>query len=311
MSVLVLGGYGAVGAAVVARLRERGVDARSAGRDERRADVVIDLDEPGLAALEAAAGRVDVVVNASGREDVALAAVSTDARAAFVEISATSGYLDALAALDPHSAIVLGVGLAPGLTNLLAHSVARRSTGALDVGIVLGAADAHGPAATAWTYGLLGRSFDDPGTGDSIRNFSRGRRFTLPDGRRRRLLRTDFADQHTLTRELGRPVRTSFGTDDAASTALLALLTRVPGAGRLPAVHLPGGDRWVVIAEASSGERAWAVGHGQSEATGLVAALAARSAASLPAGVHQVQDAVTLDAVARVAEVNGIVFGES
>jgi len=43
MTVLVLGGYGAVGARIVAELRHEGTEAIAAGRDPLRADRVVDL----------------------------------------------------------------------------------------------------------------------------------------------------------------------------------------------------------------------------------------------------------------------------
>jgi hypothetical protein len=46
---------------------------------------------------------------------------------------------------------------------------------------------------------------------------------------RRRLYRTDFSDQHSLTRDLGVPVRTYFGLDSRLATGALAALTWAPG----------------------------------------------------------------------------------
>lgn len=68
-----LGGYGAVGAKVVAELRAGGDDCLVAGRDPARVDWVLDLYEPGAATYRTALARVDVVVNAAGVEDPALA----------------------------------------------------------------------------------------------------------------------------------------------------------------------------------------------------------------------------------------------
>ncbi|MFV2196471.1 hypothetical protein [Nocardiopsis sp. LOL_012] len=48
-------------------------------------------------------------------------------------------------------------------------------------------------------------------------------------------------------------MRTYFGLDPAALTLALAVLTRLPGARRLPSgLHLPGSDAWTVLAR--SGE---------------------------------------------------------
>jgi hypothetical protein len=51
----------------------------------------------------------------------------------------------------------------------------------VDLAVLLGAGERHG-AAAAWSYGLLGRRFRDPGTGEPVRNYSRPQRFDLPGG---------------------------------------------------------------------------------------------------------------------------------
>jgi len=135
MRVLVLGGYGAGGRHLVSMLRHDGHTAVAAGRDTGRADAVIDLDDPELDAYRATLPRVDVVVNASGAENSRLAALAGASDCAFIDISATAGYLDQLRQLPPLGPIIVDVGLAPGLTNLLAiavHSQAPRPLVRLD-----------------------------------------------------------------------------------------------------------------------------------------------------------------------------------
>jgi len=68
---LVLGGYGALGARIVAQLRSGGDVAMPAGRDPARADRVVTLAD--ASTLRAALSGVDVVVNAAGVEDSAVA----------------------------------------------------------------------------------------------------------------------------------------------------------------------------------------------------------------------------------------------
>lgn len=297
MNVLVLGGYGAVGRHVVAELREAGDTAYAAGRDAARADRVVDLRQGDLTpALDG----IDVVVNAAGAEQARLVTQVTDAGAAFVDMTASTGYVAAVEALSPAAPVLLSVGLAPGLTTLLAAAAYAEAPGPVDIALVLGAGEKHGPAATAWSYDLLGRRFADTHGGPPVRNYTQGSRFTLPGGLgRRRLYRADFSDQHTLTRDLGAPVRTYFGMDSRAATAALAVLTRVPGGSRAPrGLHLPGSDRWVAYARAlnGGGDRAyWAEGRSQSLATAVVTVLAARKAVGLDAGVHHLTEVMSLD----------------
>lgn len=293
MRALVLGGYGAVGAPLVAELKDRGVVAIIAGRDPARADRVVDLvDRDGYVD---AVSDVDVVVNAAGLEDPKLAEVATANGAAFVDVTATTAYVSALEALRPERAIVLSVGLAPGLTNLLAAAVHGDAPGPIDIAVLLGAGKRHGRAATEWSYALLGSSFDDPTTGGAVRNYTQPRAFDLPARARRRLYRVDFADQHALTRDLGVQVRTYFGLDSRLATAALAALTWLPGGSRAPrGVHLPVSAGWLALARAQDGAGRWARGIGQSRATAVVAAAAARAAPTLPAGVHHLHRVLSL-----------------
>ncbi|WP_017580193.1 saccharopine dehydrogenase family protein [Nocardiopsis valliformis] len=294
MRVLVLGGYGAVGAPAVAALRAAGHSCVVAGRDPRRAERVVDLAEPGLLGYQEALKGVDAVVNASGAEDPDLVTAATGQGAAFVDPTATPGYVNRIEQLEPRAPVLLSVGLAPGLTNLLAADLPGREP--IELGVVLGSGERHGAAATAWSLGLLGRSFADPATGESVRNLTRGRVLDMPDGRRR-LYRADFSDQHTLTRDLGRPVRTHLGLDSAAATRALSLLARLPGAGVLRGVrrvpHLPGSEEWVLVA-ASAGRRRWARGRNQSRGTAVVTAWATGLTEDLPAGVHHLHEVAAL-----------------
>ncbi|HEY0186054.1 MAG TPA: NAD-dependent epimerase/dehydratase family protein [Cellulomonas sp.] len=298
--VLVLGGYGAVGRHAVAELRARGQQVRTAGRDAARADVPLDLAD--TVAVARAAAAADVVLNAAGREDPDLVRTVTAAGAGFVDISASPRYLAAVERLDVATPVLLSVGLAPGLTNLLAHAAHRRGgggTGPLDLAVVLGAGERHGPAATAWSLDLLGRRLPDTAhPGREVRNYTGGTGFDLPGGRRR-LLRADFSDQHTLTRQLGRPVRTWFGLDTRLATLGLAALTWVPGARRTPPalLHLPGSADWVLQVRDADGPWATMTGTSQSRTTGVLAARAAELAVGAAPGVHHLSALTDLDAL--------------
>ncbi len=187
------------------------------------------------------------------------------------------------------------VGLAPGLTNLLAAAVHAAAPGPVDLAVFLGAGERHGAAAVAWSYGLLGRRFRDPGTGGQVRNYTQPQRFDLPGQGRRRLYRADFCDQHVLTRDLQVPVRTYFGLDSRLATVALAALTWIPGASGAPrGLHLPGSDRWLVLARGQDGTSRWASGRVESHATAVLAATAARAVGGLTAGVHHLHQVLTL-----------------
>jgi saccharopine dehydrogenase-like NADP-dependent oxidoreductase len=297
----VLGGYGATGAPAVELLRAGGDTALAAGRDPARADRVVDLRDPGHGDLLAVltGDEVDVVLNMAGAEDPGLVTCVTDRGVAFVDVTATTGYVASLDRLAPAAPVVVDVGLAPGLTNLLAAAVHEVAPGPIDIAVVAGAAEHHGTAAQAWVYDLFGRRFADPATGRPVRNYTQPSSFELPGHGRRRLYRADFSDQHSLTRDLGVPVRTYLGLDSRLATATLALLTHVPGASRAPkGLRFPGSDRWIALARGADGTTRRAGGRLQSHATAVVAVAAARGAVAATAGwgpgVHHLHQVMTL-----------------
>ncbi|MFC4223824.1 saccharopine dehydrogenase [Lysinibacter cavernae] len=293
--VLVLGGYGAVGIHIMNELRSRGITAHSAGRNVELADRPLDIrnyDDVG-----AESKNYTAVINATGAEDPHLAASAIGSGTTWIDITATSTYIDQLAALPtPTAPIIASVGIAPGLTNLLAVEAQHISTatGELSIGVLLGAGEAHGAAAAAWSFGLLGRQFRDPTTGRSIRNYTNPRTFSI-NGTPRRLYRTDFSDQHTLTPQLGRPAATYFGTDTRLATTLLAAATWIPGARNMPpSIHFPGSDTWILTIEDADGPLLSATGQSQSHATGIVAARAVEASIGAAAGFHHLTELTTL-----------------
>lgn len=296
MNVLVLGGYGAVGTHLVAELRRGGDTVISAGRDPARADHAIDLGEPGLGSYRGTLAGIDVVVNAAGAEDPRLVEVAGTYGCAFVDITASVGYIARLQRLDAPIPVLVDVGLAPGLTNLLAAAIHRRVPGPIDLAVFLGAGERHGAAATAWSYRLLGKHFHDHD--HRVRNYTQPEIFDLPGYGRRRLYRLDFSDQHSLTGDLAVRVRTYFGLDSRLATAALAAATWIPGAAyasrALRGLHFPGTDNWTVLARGHDGTMRWARGAGQSRATAVVAATAARAATRLTSGIHPLHRVLTL-----------------
>jgi saccharopine dehydrogenase-like NADP-dependent oxidoreductase len=298
MNVLVLGGYGAIGSLIVDQLRAAGDIAWAAGRDATRADRPLDLHRLDAESVRSAVADVDVVVNAAGVEDPALAGLFLEQAVGFVDITAASPYVAALERLEPPAPLLLSVGLAPGLTNLLAVAVHEAAPGPVDLALVLGTGERYGPAAVAWSSNLLGRRFADPADAKVIRNYSRPTRFDLPRRGRRRLLRADFSEQHTLTRDLGVAVRTHFGLNSRLATASLAGLTWIPGGSGLSRhLHLPGSDRWLALARGADGTIRWASGRPQAHATATLTVLAVRAMPRLGPGVHHLHRVVSIDDV--------------
>ncbi|GAA1763260.1 saccharopine dehydrogenase family protein [Luedemannella helvata] len=171
-SVVIVGGYGAVGRVVAATLAERGVPVTVAGRDLRRAqelarrhpDVMtprrVDVDQPDE--LESVLDGAAVVVMCVERRNEQVAHACLERGIHVVDISATPAVLDAIERLDTvaeraGATAVLSVGLAPGLTNVLARWCVARlpSAASVDISILLGLAGDHGPDSARWTMDNL------------------------------------------------------------------------------------------------------------------------------------------------------------
>lgn len=104
------------------------------------------------------------------------------------------------------SSAVLSVGLAPGLTNLLALEAVRQmdQTDEIEIAIMLGLGDAHGKAAIEWTVDSMGARFEVK------QNNHQAYRFP-------------FSDQQTLGRALDvSSISTRFCLDSVMVTKALA-----------------------------------------------------------------------------------------
>ncbi|WP_141578607.1 saccharopine dehydrogenase NADP-binding domain-containing protein [Actinomadura sp. WMMA1423] len=289
--VVVLGGYGAVGREVVAGLIGHVPEVVAAGRDLAKARTVpgalplrIDLRGDDLERLAA-----DAVVMCAETDNARVAESCLARGVHYVDVSASHAVLSAIERLDGlaverNATAVLSVGLAPGVTNLLARESGGRE---VDIGVLIGAGERHGPSAVEWTLDSLAE------LGGSWRM-----RFPEPYGVRT-VHRFPFSDQYTLP---GR-VRTGLCLDSRAMTALLPRLVPIRDLGPLRAafrhVHV-GGDGFAVAVESGGTVRSFS-GRRQSRASGLAAALVVRRLDGMPPGVHHIEDAVGPDFLPELA----------
>ena len=282
MRVVVLGGYGAVGREVVAGLLGHVPEVVVAGRDLAKARTVdgaipmrTDLRSDDLAAIDA-----DAVVMCAEQDNVRVAEACLGRGVHYVDVSATYEVLAGIERLDGlaserNATGVLSVGLAPGVTNLLAREFGGRD---VDIGILAGLGERHGTSAVDWTLDSLGD------LGESWRM-----RFPPPYGIRT-VHRFPFSDQYTLP---GR-VRTGLCLDSRAMTALLPRLRRFRDWRPLRTVfhNVHTGSDGFAVAVASGGTVRSFAGRRQSRATGLATAMVVRRLAGMAPGVRHIEDAV-------------------
>ncbi|MFE6286975.1 saccharopine dehydrogenase family protein [Streptomyces sp. NPDC057877] len=307
--ILVVGGYGAVGEVVTATLAgwfpgRVLPGGRDGARARRGGGVRVDVtDADGFGQVLDGLGDVAVVVLCVEPPDSGIARTCLERGIHVVDIGATPRLLDAVAALhdtavNAGATAVLSVGVAPGLTNLLARRAHEAVGGAarLDLTVLLGSGERHGADAVRWTVEHLA----DPVT-------ARPRRTPLPGHGTRTAHPFPFSDQHTLPGTLGVPqVTTRLCLDSRPLTATLFALRRTGllRAARRPrvqrlltgafrGVHL-GGDAFAIRADATRDDRHAAralTGRGQSRVTGLVAAYVTRDllTGGPPPGVHHIE----------------------
>lgn len=233
--ILIIGGYGHVGRQIAQHLAQDGrAGVRIGGRDAGR-----------LAAVAGQLGCewVTIDLNDSQSWDHALAGIETvlvcldvatdefpahvlKKGLAYIDISATDDVLRRIEALDAlarahDGRAVLSVGLAPGLSNLMARTAAAEleHIEALTIGVLLGLGSTHGPAALNWTLDNL-----EPLTRGAVQMLRFG-----PEAKPVATMPFDFADQHVLARRQGlSPVVTRLGLDSPLITkGSLQLLSRL------------------------------------------------------------------------------------
>ncbi|MFE0102921.1 saccharopine dehydrogenase family protein [Streptomyces sp. NPDC059009] len=336
-NILVLGGYGAVGRVTALDLARRlPGQVIVAGRDRARAAELaagsggtllpaqVDLADP--ASLEQALeGVCLVVLSVEPRTPAVHPARRLFERGiGLVDVTATHSLITEVErhgtlARTGEATALLSVGVAPGLTNLLARRAAEAVGGAerLDISVVLGAGEAHGKDAVRWTVAQLMEG--DTGGARPLKVA------TWPPGRAERTHHPfPFSDQHTLRRTLGVPdVTTRLGLDSGALTGLLfglrragvfraARRARLDGllTASLTRIHL-GGDRFAVRVDAHRGGRRVTralTATSQSRFTGLTAAeVAARVyEGGLPAGVHHIEEVAALADVPEALAAHGL-----
>lgn len=291
--ILILGGTGAVGRHVCRLLSssERAifVASRTVGS---AANVADGLENATAVAIDVTVGDANwpdglsLVINCTGIERLEIAKQTASLGADYIDISASSNYLASLENLNglfatANTRCLIGVGLSPGLSTLLAKSIVDpESPGPIEIHLLLDNRDEHGPQSAVFTTGLIGRDFPDSVSKNLVRNFCGLRRVEFPEGFGHRLVaRADLADQNILHKDCGVTVTTTYGFTNSAVLIAISLASRFPWLGaplvrqaiRLPRPKSVG--RWVGFAAAGN-RRIWATGTGQARGTAVMTSIA-------------------------------------
>ena len=221
-----------------AELVRRGAEVVIGGRNPARAEALaseigagaalIDVEDPSTWADSA--DRADLVVMCVDQGGTRFVEHLFRLGIDYADLTAGDALFRSIAALPPpqHSAALLSVGLAPGLTNMLALAAADRlgtEPSRVDLGLLVGMGDRHGKAGLDW---IAAQIFNPGKTRDRwLTQFGR-------PWRERMAHRVDFSDQHALSRKWPRSVVTTrLAFESRTATALLFRLAEWFAGNRL------------------------------------------------------------------------------
>ncbi|GGG88116.1 saccharopine dehydrogenase family protein [Paenibacillus radicis (ex Gao et al. 2016)] len=268
-----------------------------------------------------------LVVMCLDQTDIAFVRLCLSLGIHYMDLSANDAFLSQVEGLNEMAVAsgataVLSIGLAPGLTNLMAARAMSEmeQTDSVGITIMLGLGDSHGQAAIEWTIDNLAEDFKviTNGSKTLAKSFMDGKRTNLgADLGWKKAYRFNFSDQHALMRTLQLPsISTRLCFDSAPVTGLLAAskvlgLTR---ALRFPAIRRlaigmfsklqMGSDQYAAKVEAWGSEAGEAVhvecllhGHYEAQITAKAGAAIAEllSDNHYPAGVYHSHELIQLD----------------
>lgn len=222
--MLVVGGYGQVGRVISNTLSKHFPGLVVAvGRNRLKAEelarasggnvlpMALDIFDPALN-IDTALSGVDQVIMCLDQPDTYLVEKIIQRGVDYLDVTASSEFL---AAMEKHdkvakqsgSRVVISVGLAPGLTNLLAAYTGKDfdQIQQLDIFVMLGMGDVHGEAAIDWTLENINAEFAilEQGVEKFVRSFEDGLRTYIPGVGDRTAYRFNFPDQHSLPITMG------------------------------------------------------------------------------------------------------------
>jgi len=220
-SIIVVGGYGHVGSTICRELGDAFPGkVYAAGRNRDRAEAFcrekagkvvplqLDISKPVEASLLEGAR---LVVMCLDQTDTAFTEACLRSGTNYMDVSANGDFLSSLEQWgrkgESSGTGVLSIGLAPGLTNLLAGEAQRllEDVTEIDISIMLGLGDKHGRAAIEWTVDNLCTSFEitQQYRPVQVASFTDGKLIDFgAELGRKKGYRFPFSDQQTLARTL-------------------------------------------------------------------------------------------------------------
>lgn len=243
--ILIVGGYGAVGSSIAERLmkvypHQIIIAGRSFSKAQAKAEefqnkvIPKQLDVNNLKDFSVL-NEVELVIMCLDQQNTDFVEDCISKGISYIDISADYQNLQEIEKLhclaeQNNSTVVLSVGLAPGITNLLAQYVVSQiqNVESIDIFVLLGLGEKHGDHAYRWTFDNLDSNYtlkihDEEKT---IKSFTQPLKTNLSGNRNFYLF--NFSDQHVLLNTLNVPkVQTRMAFDVEWFTELTAFLRKL------------------------------------------------------------------------------------
>ena len=330
---LIVGGYGGVGRVISTTLGDRFPgQVVVAGRNYQKAQDFASKTNNKVIPAKLDISRMDEV-GSSLDDNVALVVMCVENQDTqfveqcinrgihYVDISATYELLSQIEPLDSKaqkhgSTVILSVGLAPGLTNLLASHCTSVLDEVLhvDIFLLLGMGEVHGESSNQWVLDNLNSEYSvrQSGVEKRVQTFGEFKQTVFPGGAgKRSAFRFNFSDQHTVVRTLGVDSASTWACFDSAFFTWFFYFEKKLGLFNLlrfetmkrmylkllGSIHI-GSDLFIaqVVANGTVDGKSTSYtcsvsGHGEGRMTGLVAAKVAEHlyTSTAPAGVLHIE----------------------
>lgn len=243
--ILIVGGYGAVGSSIAERLmkvypHQIIIAGRSFSKAQAKAEQLQNKVIPQQLDINnfndfSILNDVELVIMCLDQQNIDFVEHCIYKGISYIDISADYQNLQKIEKLhclaeQNNSTVVLSVGLAPGITNLLAQYVVSqmKNVESIDIFVLLGLGEKHGDHAYRWTFDNLDSNYilkihDEEKT---MKSFTKPLKTNLSGNRNFYLF--NFSDQHVLLNTLDVPkVQTRMAFDVEWFTEVTAFLRKL------------------------------------------------------------------------------------
>jgi len=248
-NILFIGGYGQVGSVICRTLSHKyPKKVIAAGRNFNKAVkfslstnekvIPLELDIYNLDATNEVFEHTQLVIMCLDQKDTSFVEKCIQNKVNYVDISPSYRILSKIEslhskALESETTLVLGVGLAPGLSNHMVKKIIPHfdKVTKTDIFLMLGIGEKHGKDGVEWLLNNINNNYliFENGQSRKVGSFTEGKYVELPKKYgKRKAYRFDLTDQHIVSKTLKlKNVSSRFFYDSAFATNELAFLKKI------------------------------------------------------------------------------------